>query len=95
MLKHLVRIHSSVLIRIQLSVFLVVSLACEQPPRGRLCNVEQLTVAWPVTVQRQAATTSEQLSATLAQGSVEREVFDSLAQTLVHGRAASAIVWRE
>jgi hypothetical protein len=85
---------SMLLVRFQFSSFLFVLLACSgERPRERMCNVEQLNVAWPVTVQRRDGTTSEQLSATLARGGVEREVFDSLEQALVHGRSAPAIVW--
>lgn len=79
----------------QLSVFLIVLLACgDRPPRERLCNVEHLDVSWPLTVERGGTTTTERAGATLTQATVDRELFDSLSNALVKGRAVeAAIVW--
>jgi hypothetical protein len=59
-----------------------------------MCDVEQLEVTWPATIERGGVTTSEQLSATLTPTNVTPEVFDSLTTTLVRGRAAApAVEW--
>jgi hypothetical protein len=73
----------------------LIAAACSSDqPRIGMCNVEHLDVTWPATIQRGGVTTSEQLEATLAPTSVTPEVFDSLATTLVHGRAmAPAVLW--
>ena len=63
-------------------------------PRGRTCNVEQLEVTWPATIERGGVTTSEQLAATVTATNVTPEVFDSLTKTLIRGRAVSpAVLW--
>jgi hypothetical protein len=67
--------------------------ACSDGPR-RTCNVDQLDLTWPATIERAGVTTSERLTATLTPTNVTPEVFDSLTETLVHGRALSpAVVW--
>lgn len=59
-----------------------------------MCNVDNLEVTWPATIERNGVTTTEQLAATLTPTHVTPEVFDSLTATLVRGRAqAPAVVW--
>jgi hypothetical protein len=75
-------------------VLLVLLAACSDGPRRGTCNVEQLEVTWPATIERGGVATREQLSATLTPTNVTPEVFDSLRQTLVRGRArAPAVLW--
>jgi hypothetical protein len=63
-------------------------------PRTGMCNVEQLEVTWPATIERDGVATREQLAATVTPTNVTPELFDSLATTLVRGRAAApAVGW--
>jgi hypothetical protein len=74
-------------------VALLLLAACDRPRQG-MCNVEQLAVTWPATIERGGVTTSEQLEATLTPTNLTPEVFDSLAKTLVRGKmVAPAIEW--
>jgi hypothetical protein len=79
----------------QSAIILLLLAACSDVhPRGRMCDVEQLEVTWPATIERNGVTTSEQLAATLTPTNVTPELFDSLTKTLVHGRAAApAVAW--
>jgi hypothetical protein len=62
--------------------------------RAGTCELEQLDVTWPATIERGGATTNEQLSATLTPETVTPEAFDSLARALVRGRGeARAVEW--
>jgi hypothetical protein len=59
-----------------------------------MCDVEQLEVTWPATIERGGVVTSERLEATVTPTNVTPEVFDSLTETLVRGHAtAPAVVW--
>jgi hypothetical protein len=76
------------------SVLVVLLAACSDGPRQGTCNVEQLEVTWPATIERADVRTSEQLSAAVTPTNVTPEVFDSLRQTLVRGRArAPGVLW--
>jgi hypothetical protein len=75
------------------ALLLLASCSNDRPPAG-MCDVEQLEVTWPATIERDGVPTSEQLSATVTPTNVTPEVFDSLTTTLVRGRvAAPSVVW--
>ena len=63
-------------------------------PRTGTCELEELSVVWPATIERGDTTTREELSAALTPETVTPEAFDSLARVLVRGRAsAPAVEW--
>jgi hypothetical protein len=85
--------HSALLSQAVACVLVLCACSNERPRTG-LCSVEQLEVTWPATIERNGVATSERLEAALTPTNVTPEVFDSLATTLVRGRAdAPAVVW--
>jgi len=61
---------------------------------ARTCELEELTVSFPATIDRGDTTTSEQLGAALTRETLTPEAFDSLTRVLVRGRAsAPAVEW--
>jgi hypothetical protein len=83
-----------VLRRVRCGLILGLGACSNGRPQAGMCDVEQLEVTWPATIERGGVPTSEQLSATVTPTNVTPEVFDSLTTTLVRGRVtAPSVLW--
>jgi hypothetical protein len=85
--------HSAISVQAIACILLVAACSNGRGATGT-CEVEHLDVTWPATIERDGVATREQLYATVTPTNVTPELFDSLASTLVRGRAArGGVVW--